>query len=288
MAHVNRYLMCEPIYYDVSYVINPWMEKNLHRASAEASLLQWGQLRELIGKQAKVELIAPRPGHPDLIFTANAGLVLEDKFVLSRFQYEERQGEEKYFQEWFEEQRYKVYKLPPELPFEGAGDALLDQGQDLCWAGYGFRSSIESHPYLQKWLEIEIVSLRLIDKNFYHLDTCFCPLEDGYLLYYPEAFDEKSRRLIARRVPEEKLLAVTDEDALNFACNAVNLKNTVILNKATPKLIKRLADVGLQVVQTDLSEFIKAGGAAKCLTLRLIEARPSSRIAVRAIPETDR
>ncbi len=129
-----------------------------------------------------------------MVFTANPGLVLGQTVVLSRFFHPERQGEEPYFQQWFEAQGYTVHQLPKSLPFEGAGDALLDRSGRWLWAGYGFRSELDSHPYLAKWLDVEVLSLRLVDRRFYHLDTCFCPLTDGYLLYYPAAFDTYSNR----------------------------------------------------------------------------------------------
>ncbi|HEY9652055.1 MAG TPA: TIGR00300 family protein, partial [Coleofasciculaceae cyanobacterium] len=172
---------------------------------------------------------------------------------------------------WFEEKGYTVHELPKDLPFEGAGDALLDREGRWLWAGYGFRSELDSHPYLAKWLDIEVVSLRLIDERFYHLDTCFCPLSGGYLLYYPPAFDAYSNRLIEMRVVPEKRIAVEEPDAVNFACNAVNINHTIVMNKVSDSLKGRLGEAGFDVVETPLTEFLKAGGAAKCLTLRVTE-----------------
>ncbi|MEM8604984.1 MAG: arginine deiminase-related protein, partial [Cyanobacteria bacterium P01_H01_bin.121] len=189
-------LMCPPHHYDVDYVINPWMEGNIHKSSREKAATQWQQLFEIIKQHpnATVDLVDPASGWPDMVFTANAGLVLGDQVVLSRFFHKERQGEEPHFKAWFEAQGFTVHELPPELPFEGAGDALLDREGRWLWAGYGFRSELDSHAYIAKWLDIEVLSLRLVDKRFYHLDTCFCPLADGYLLYYPPAFDAYSNR----------------------------------------------------------------------------------------------
>jgi N-dimethylarginine dimethylaminohydrolase len=264
--------MCRPEYFEVSYVINPWMDGNIKQTAAEKALSQWEELYQLIAQHAEVSLVAPQPGLPDMPFTANAGLILENQVVLSRFLHPERQGEEDHFENWFTANGYQVYKLPRETPFEGAGDALLDRGGPRLWAGYGYRSSLESHSYLADWLDIEVHSLKLIDDRFYHLDTCFCPLDRGYLLYYPAAFDETSRSTIAQHIPAEKRIAIAEEDARNFACNAVNIENLVILNQATFELCGKLQDKGFSVRQTGLSEFIKAGGSAKCLTLRLDES----------------
>ncbi|OUL24788.1 TIGR00300 family protein [Nostoc sp. T09] len=271
MTSPIRFLMCAPDHYDVDYVINPWMEGNIHKSSRDRAVEQWQKLYHVLKDHAIVDLVTPEKGWPDMVFTANAGLVLGDNVVLSRFLHKERQGEEPYFQKWFEANGYTVNVLPKDLPFEGAGDALLDREGRWLWSGYGFRSELDSHPYLAKWLDIEVLSLRLIDERFYHLDTCFCPLANGYLLYYPGAFDSYSNRLIEMRVAAEKRIAIEEADAVNFACNAVNVDSIVIMNKASDPLKTRLTDVGFQIIETPLTEFLKAGGAAKCLTLRVTE-----------------
>jgi lysine-ketoglutarate reductase/saccharopine dehydrogenase-like protein (TIGR00300 family) len=271
MTDSIRFLMCAPDHYDVDYVINPWMEGNIHKSSRDRAVEQWQKLHHILKDHTLVDLVEPQPGWPDMVFTANAGLVLGKTVVLSRFFHKERQGEEPYFKQWFESKGYTVYELPKDLPFEGAGDALLDREGRWLWAGYGFRSELDSHPYLAKWLDIEVVSLRLMDERFYHLDTCFCPLTGGYLLYYPPAFDAYSNRLIEMRVPPEKRIAIEEADAVNFACNAVNIEQVVVMNKASADLKERLAAAGFEVVETPLTEFLKAGGAAKCLTLRVTE-----------------
>ncbi|MGK7923280.1 MAG: TIGR00300 family protein [Trichodesmium sp.] len=266
-----RFLMCAPDHYDVDYVINPWMEGNIHKSSRDRSVEQWHQLHEIIKEHAIVDLVTPQKGWPDMVFTANAGLVLDKTVVLSRFYHKERQGEEPHFKEWFLNQGFIVHELPKDLPFEGAGDALLDREGRYLWAGYGFRSELDSHPLLAKWLDMEVISLRLIDERFYHLDTCFCPLTGGYLLYYPPAFDSYSNRLIEMRVPPEKRIVVAEADAVNFASNAVNIHQTIIMNKVSEELKSNLAQAGFNVIETPLTEFLKAGGAAKCLTLRMTE-----------------
>ena len=271
MTESIRFLMCPPDHYDVDYVINPWMEGNIHKSSRDRAVEQWQKLYHVLKDEAIVDLVEPQLGSPDMVFTANAGLVLGDHVVLSRFFHPERQGEEPHFKTWFEEHDFTVYELPKDLPFEGAGDALLDREGRWLWAGYGFRSELYSHSYIAKWLDIEVLSLRLTDERFYHLDTCFCPLSGGYLLYYPPAFDAYSNHLIERRVPEEKRIAIEEPDAVNFACNAVNVDSAIVMNKASEGLKTRLRENGFKVIETPLTEFLKAGGAAKCLTLRVNE-----------------
>jgi lysine-ketoglutarate reductase/saccharopine dehydrogenase-like protein (TIGR00300 family) len=265
-------LMCAPDHFGIRYVINPWMEGNLNRSVPETAIVQWRNLVSVLEEHAKVHLIRPQPNLPDMVFTANAGLVLGRRVILSRFLHRERQGEETHFKRWFIDHGFSVEQLPADLPFEGAGDALLQRGKESwLWAAYGFRSELDSHPSLAQILRIEVVSLRLMDKRFYHLDTCLCPLEDGYVLYYPNAFDARSNQLIETRVPAERRIAVPETDAVNFACNAVNLGRVIVLNQASGELKDRLAAAGFQAIEAPMSEFLKSGGAVKCLTLRLTE-----------------
>ena len=123
-----RFLMCPPDFYEVDYVINPWMEGNIHKSSPAAAASQWQALSALLEKHATVERIVPQKGLPDMVFTANAGLVVGDRFVLSSFLHRERRGEEAHFKKWFKKQGFEVFELPRDLPFEGAGDALMDRG----------------------------------------------------------------------------------------------------------------------------------------------------------------
>ena len=272
----DRFLMCAPDHFEVAYVINPWMEGNITNGNNKAATRQWNALARLIGKVAQVERIVAAAGVPDMVFTANAGLVLDDKFVLSRFRHEERQGEEPHFAKWFAEQGFDVLMLPPDMPFEGAGDALLDRQAPLLWLGYGHRSDQACAPLLADRLDIDVQPLKLINERFYHLDTCFCPLEGGYLMYYPAAFDAASQARIAARVPTEYRIPVTDADAFHFACNAVNCGHNIFLNRASAALVGELRSRGFVVRQTPLTEFMKAGGSAKCLTLKLTEPDRSS------------
>jgi lysine-ketoglutarate reductase/saccharopine dehydrogenase-like protein (TIGR00300 family) len=288
MGSPERYLMCPPDFFQVDYVINPWMEGNIDRANAPLAAKQWHGLHVLLAGQGKVELVTPLSGSPDMVFTANAGLVLGDHAVLSRFLHRERQSEEPHFREWFQQHGFRVHELPKDLPFEGAGDALLDRVRPLLWAGYGFRTELDTHALIAQLLGIEVVSLRLIDKRFYHLDTCFCPLERGFLMYYPPAFDARSNAQIERRVPAEKRLVLDEVDSIHFAANAVNIGETLVLHRASDALKNQLSLAGFQVFEAPLSEFIKSGGAARCLTLRLDEppkagAHAQSEIASRVL-----
>jgi len=256
--------------YDVDYVINPWMEGNIHKSSQEKARQQWQQLYHVLKDRALVDLVPPEKGWPDMVFTANAGLVLEKIVVLSRFLHKERQGEEPYFKQWFEDNGFTVHELPKDLPFEGAGDALLDREGRWLWAGYGFRTELDSHPLIAKWLDIEVLSLRLIDERFYHLDTCFCPLSGGYLLYYPDAFDAYSNRLIELKIPEEKRIIVEEADAVNFACNASRIL----------QLEGHLLDAG--IMNKALDVVVGNGGSFKVLNFTLgIERQSTSSAEVR-------
>lgn len=263
------YLMCPPRFYDITYVINPWMKGNLHGASSERAAAQWCRLYDSLKEISDIHLIDPQPGSPDMVFTANAGLERNSIVVLSRFLNSERQAEEPHFRHWFCSSGYTVFEVPQEIHFEGEGDALFSADGSRLWAGYGIRTDLASHPYLARAWNIEVVPLRLIDSRFYHLDTCFAPLSNGEVMYYPGAFDAASLAMIEEFYPAHKRIIVSEADAVRFACNAINIEGTIFLNEASTELTKRLEATGFRVVSIQLNEFLKAGGAAKCLVLKL-------------------
>jgi N-dimethylarginine dimethylaminohydrolase len=265
----QTFLMCAPTLYDVDYVINPWMAGNLHASSRERAAIQWKQLYDAVATVAEVVLIEPQPGSPDMVFTANAGLERDGTVILSSFFHSERQDEEDHFRGWFQRAGYDVRALPRETPFEGEGDALFSADGTRLWAANGPRSVAAAHPSLAAAWDLEVISLDLIDPRFYHLDTCFAPLSDDSVLYYPGAFSEESLRRIEAFYPEGSRIAATEADAARFACNAVNIDRTIILNCISDNLRDRLRSRGFDVVQVDLTEFLKAGGAAKCLVMKL-------------------
>ena len=263
------WLMCPPRFYDVQYIINPWMEGNLHAASRSHAIEQWRGLCKALSGLAPVEWIDPQPGLPDMVFTANAGLEGAGTFVPSRFLHPERRNEETFFRAWFEKNGYAIFDLPPNIAFEGEGDALFSQDGSVLWAGYGMRTDRRSHAFLAEAFHVEVISLHLVDPRFYHLDTCFAPLSDGSLLYYPPAFDAASLQQIERFYPPRKRIAVAEEDACRFACNAITIDHAIVLNEIGRELTARLEGAGFRVLQCPLDEFLKAGGAAKCLVMKL-------------------
>ncbi len=263
----SHFLMCSPQFFDVKYSINPWMENQIGRVDVSSAMRQWNDFYKALSRVAKVSLIAPQPVVPDMVFTANAGFCFDGSIVLSRFCKPERQKEEGFFQEWFQSQGFPVIDMGDANCFEGAGDVLAQPDGRRVWAGYGFRTSRRAQESLAKTLKRPLVFLKLRDPRFYHLDTCFCPLPDGYAMYYPQAFDEDSLRRIEEHIPIERRIIVSDEDALQFACNAVSVGRIIFMNQCSANLEKRLGRAGFKAVRQPVPDFLKAGGANKCLTL---------------------
>src|SRR4051812_10362868 len=247
VAGKHLFLMCPPEYFTVAYIINPWMHGNLRRIDNAVAGEQWRALYDVLSDCATVRLVLPQPGSPDMVFAANAGLVKGKHFIVSRFRYPERQYEEPYFADWFMDRGYNVSLMPRDVPFEGAGDALFDRGQEVLWMAHGHRSISAAREVLFDRLGVDVVTLKLVDQRFYHLDTCFCPLEGGAVMYFPPAFDDESRAVIEKRIPAAKRIAIDEEDALAFACNAVNIDDKIVVNRATPAFVKALAAKKLQV-----------------------------------------
>ena len=258
-------LMCPPDFYGIEYEINPWMNK-ARQADHALATQQWHDLKrtfETLG--ARVSLLTPVAGLPDLVFTANAAMIYGRRAILSRFRHPQRQGEEPVNAAWFQSNGFEVVRMPGELFFEGAGDALFCG--DTLLAGYRKRSNAISEQAVGKMLGVRVLPLELVDSYYYHLDTCFCPLAPGAAIYFPGAFDDYGRKALAEAVPQR--IEVSADEAPSFACNAVVIGRTVVTNTGCPQLHASLRAIGYDTIATPLSEFVKAGGSAKCLTLRL-------------------
>jgi len=264
--------MAAPTHYGIEYEINPWMDRT-RQADRIAATAQWEGLHRVLTEQLGLEvcLVEPVPGCPDLVFTANAGVVLDDRVVLSRFRHPERQGEEPHFAAWFAAHGFQVLRIPDEVAFEGEGDALFVG--DTLIAGYLYRSEVAGHRRVGELLGVRVLSVELTDPRFYHLDTCFCPLSAETALYFPPAFDAYAHRVLAANVA--RLIPVEEPEAIRFACNAVVYERSVALNTGCPRLEEQLRELGYTPYSTPLDEFLKAGGSAKCLTLHLDRRIPT-------------
>lgn len=265
MPSQPRILMCPPVHYGIHYEINPWM-KTERQADHALATQQWDALHKLLRQAgAQVETLRPVPGLPDLVFTANAALIYRDRAILARFKHPQRQGEEPHDRAWLEADGFDVTGPPEGISFEGAGDALFCG--DTLYAGYRQRSDAGGHQKIGEMLGVRVLPLELVDPYYYHLDTCFCPLADGRAVYFPGAFDDYGRRVLESNIDD--LIAVDEAEARSFACNAVVVGSRVFTNTGCPQLHAALAASGHEPTATPLSEFVKAGGSAKCLTLRL-------------------
>ena len=257
--------MCSPLHFGVLYEINPWMSREVP-VSTDRSREQWdGLVAGLIDVGAEIETIEPIDGLPDMVFTANAGVVSGDRFVPSRFRHAERSGEEAYFKLWAAARGLHVTALHGAPFFEGAGDAL--PFGDRILAGYRIRSEFDAHTALAKVLDVEVLSVELVDQRFYHLDLTFCPLDDRRALIVPEAWDDYGRRVVESVVPEP--IALGPDESLAFCANSVVVGDAIVMPACTQRLERELARAGFRVHVCPVDEFLKAGGGVRCLTLAL-------------------
>jgi N-dimethylarginine dimethylaminohydrolase len=277
-----RFLMCPPRHFAVTYSINPWMDPQAwaHGGAGlpEAAARQWVELRRvLVAAGAAIETLEPEPELPDLVFTANGAVVQHRKAVLARFRHGERQAEEPVFAACFAALKARglideVLQLPAGIILEGAGDCLWDAQRELFWMGCGFRSDAAAGPALQRLLGVTCLTLPLADPSFYHLDTAFCALPCGGVIYYPGAFTTDGLAAIHRHVAQAERIALERADAARFAANAVCTGRTIVLSSCSLRLRRALERRGYVVVETPLDIFQRSGGSACCLTLRLDHA----------------
>jgi N-dimethylarginine dimethylaminohydrolase len=257
--------MCPPEHFGVLYEINPWMHREV-QVDADRARAQWqGLVDALRGAGAEIELLPPVPGLPDLVFTANAGVVNGSQFVPARFRHPERQAEVPHDVAWFRDHGFTVDELPDGVSHEGAGDAL--PFRDVLLSGYRFRSDAASHAYLSRLTGAAVRSVELADARMYHLDLTFCPLDDRRAIVAPDGWDAYGRRVVDALVPEP--LVLDTDEALQFCANSVVVGRTVVMPVCPRRVGRQLEAWGFDVVVVPVDEFLKAGGGCRCLTLAL-------------------
>jgi N-dimethylarginine dimethylaminohydrolase len=263
-ATTRGYLMCPPEHFAVTYAINPWMEPATPTDAATA-LRQWARLRQVyLDLGHDVRTIEPVPGLPDMVFAANGASVAGRKVLGARFRYPQRAAEAGAYLDWFRASGYTEVHTPEHV-LEGEGDVLFAGGTLL--AGYGFRSDQAAAAELAGLFGLPVVSLRLVDPRFYHLDTALCVLDADTAMYYPAAFDDAGRAAIAAQFSE--LIEAKDEDAEVLGLNAVSDGRHVVLPAQAASLAAQLRERGFEPIGVDTSELLKGGGGPKCCTLEL-------------------
>lgn len=274
-----RFLMCPPDHYAVAYSINPWMDpatwSQNDRALAKAARQEWVALRRtLLELGATVDIVPPAPGLPDLVFTANSAVVLDGKALMARFRHPERKGEEPHYEAALRALAGRgflasVATLPPGLVLEGAGDCVWDAARNLFWMGYGQRSDLAARAAVEDAFGAEVLALELADPRFYHVDTALSALPGGELMYVPAAFTAAGRAAIAERSTATQRIAIADHNAGRLAANTVCVGDALVMPGCGDDLRQALAARGYRVIVVPLPAFLRSGGAAFCLTLRL-------------------
>lgn len=262
-------LMCRPTYFTVSYAINPWMNPARPTDTSRA-LRQWEDLRSVYARLGfTVREISPLEGLPDMVFAANGGLVIDGVAYTARFHYPERQGEGPAYTARLAEAGYRV--IPASFTNEGEGD-LMPVG-DVILAGHGFRTDTRSHDEAADVFGRDVVPLRLVRPEFYHLDTALAVLDarpgHEHVAYLPSAFDAASQATLRERFPDA--IRASEADAAAFGLNAVSDGLNVVTAAAATGLHAQLRDHGYHPIGVDLTELLLGGGGAKCCTLELRE-----------------
>ncbi len=260
-------MFCPPDYFSVEYKINPWMDPSIP-VGCNLAQKQWQDLVDVCKDLSlSVDFIQPVSDLFDMVFAANGFFSIDKKAVVSRFRYSERQGETKFYKQWLKDNDFEVID-PKTIVYEGQGDTLLVE--DVILQGYGFRSDREITKLLSnEFPNKKVIPLRLVDERFFHLDICCFPINRELVYFYDKAFDQKSVHTIKKYF--KNAVAVSDEEALSFALNSVALDHTVITKTEAKRFSDRLSAQGFNVIELDMSEFIKSGGAVKCLTNELWE-----------------
>jgi len=268
VATRRRYLMCPPEHFEVRYAINPWMDLTVPVDQTRA-MRQWDTLRQTyLDLGHSVDVLSPKPGLPDMVFSANGALVLSGMALGARLKHPQRQPESPAYLTWLQQAAARGELTEVREPAhinECEGDFVVVG--ELMLAGHGFRTDPSAHREAQEFFGVPVVSLELVDPRYYHLDTALAPLDETNIAYYPPAFSPGSRAVLRRLFPDAVL--ATEHDAAVLGLNAVTDGINIVLSAQAKHLAQQLGDRGYRPIAVDLSELVKAGGGAKCCSLEI-------------------
>ena len=258
---IKKVLLCPPDYFQVRYQINPWMRPgSVDQAKAKEQWLTLLNLFRSLG--VKAETVKPQPDLPDMVFSADQALIKGEKAILANFRFRQRRKEGKIYRQWLENNGFRIFSLPAFSYFEG-GDAL--EADNKVILGYGFRTRPQVASLINNLLKVPVITLKLVNPRFYHLDTCLFIVNQKTAFYYPPAFDKNSKTKLACLFTN--LIPLPKNEASALAANSLITDHQAIVPKKSPFLTKNLKKFGYHVHQLDISQFLKAGGGIHCLAI---------------------
>lgn len=273
MPNPKGVLMVDPEYFSVEYAINPYMAKNIGKVDKDKAAEEWGKIQKAFEQTGTdVHLLEGEEHLPDMVFCANQSLPYVDEkgqkhVMMSIMHSDHRKKEVPYIEKWYRENGYTIHHLDEDKveSFEGCGDAIWHSGRRLLWGGYGFRTSTNAYDAISETFDVPVIILQLVDENFYHLDTCFCVLNEKTVLIYPKAYNNDGLKLIETLF--ENVITANSHEAKNlFACNATCPDGqNVLIQKGCVETVKQLKKAGFRVHPLETEEFLKSGGSVFCM-----------------------
>jgi arginine dihydrolase len=271
MPQPRGVIVCPPDHFDVVDVKNPFMAGKAGTVDKHLARDQWEAMCTAFATAgAEVFDVAPLAGCEDMVFCANTALLGLDPdgaktCVPSRMRFESRQPEVDPTVQWCRARDYHIVALDdPALYFEGSGDAIWHPRRRLLWGGYGWRTDPEVYPSLAHALHVPVIALPLTDSTYYHLDTCFCPVDERTVLVHAPAIAAEGMDLV--RAVFDRVIDVGADEAERFACNgAAFFGKTVVLDVRAAQTAQQLRDLGYRTIEVDTGEFLKSGGSVYCM-----------------------
>lgn len=275
-SFARRVLAVSPDFYEVID------DKNYHmvgeKVNTERAWEQWKAIQGIYkmlvdsGKLKQYHILDGCEGCEDMVFAANQTFPWEKQngqltVILSNMKHPSRQREVANFESFFRREGYTIRKLKSESTLEGMGDMIPHPGRNLIYGGYGFRTSSKVYDEVAAILQTPIIGLELKDERFYHLDTCFVPINESAVMIFPDAFTPDGREKLKQFF--KHIIEIPEDEAMNFALNvhAIPEIKHAIIEKKNPVTVQALEDHGYTVHEVDTSEFIKSGGSVFCMKM---------------------
>ncbi|KZZ84726.1 dimethylarginine dimethylaminohydrolase family protein [Bacillus sp. SJS] len=265
-APLKSVLLCPPQYMKIEDIINEtqkeFQDEELDAVKAVKQHREF--IRVLRENGIETHLLEPDEQFPEQVFTRDIGFTLGNTLFIANMEMDIRQGEERILKEWLDKEGIHYEDLKGS-GIEG-GDVLING--NTVYVGISERTSEDSITMLENHLpDYEIIPVP-IKKEYLHLDCIFNMISENEALLFSEALKQEEIDVLSSRF---SIIEVKEEDQFRLGVNVFSLGNKKIIalphNHHTNDQLRKL---GYEVIEVDLSEIIKSGGAFRCCTLPLL------------------
>ena len=108
-----------------------------------------------------------------------------------------------------------------------------------------------------------------VARKYLHIDVCINIIAKNTVIICPDILPEGVVARFERR--GFNMIKITPEEVMQYSANIQSLGNGKVISSTTnTKVNQIMRDLGLEVIEVDISEIVKGGGGIHCMTFPLV------------------